>query len=95
MATAPTRKFISKNDQEQVLQDFYNNLGDDEDKLNEEVTGIFCLVFLFFADVSKKMSKILEFILFFEVTHKELKSYQILAHYHSSIKRYRLVSLLV
>ena len=31
MATAPKRKFISKNDQEQLLQDFYNNLGDDED----------------------------------------------------------------
>ena len=34
------------------------------------------------------MSKILEFILFFELTHKELKLYQILAHYHFSIKRY-------
>ena len=31
MATAPKRTFISKNDQEQLLQDFYNNLGDDED----------------------------------------------------------------
>ena len=49
--------------------------------------------FPIFADVSKKMSKILEFILFFELTHKELKSYKILAHYHFSIKRYRLGSL--
>ena len=31
MATAPKRKFISKNDKEQLLQDFYNNLGDGED----------------------------------------------------------------
>ena len=31
MATAPKRKFISKNGEEQLLQDFYNNLGDDED----------------------------------------------------------------
>ena len=31
MATAPKRKFISKHDQEQLLQDFYNNLGDNED----------------------------------------------------------------
>ena len=38
MATAPKRKFISKNDQEQLLQDIYNNLGDDEDTLNEEET---------------------------------------------------------
>ena len=35
MATAPKRKFISKNDQEQLLQDFYNNFGDDEDTVNE------------------------------------------------------------
>ena len=41
MATAPKRKFISKNDQEQLLQDFYNNLGDDEDTLNEEATTYF------------------------------------------------------
>ena len=38
MATAPKRKSISKNDQEHLLQDFYNNLGDDEDTLNEEAT---------------------------------------------------------
>ena len=31
MATAPKRKFISKNDQEQLLQDLYKNMGDDED----------------------------------------------------------------
>ena len=31
MANAPKTKFISKNDQEQLVQDFYNNLGDDED----------------------------------------------------------------
>ena len=41
MATAPKIKFISKNDQEQLLQDFYNNLGDDEDTLYEEVTTYF------------------------------------------------------
>ena len=40
-ATAPNRKFISKNDQEQLLQDSYNNLGDDEDTLNEEATTYF------------------------------------------------------
>ena len=33
MATTPKREFISKNAQEQLLQDFYNNLGDDEDTL--------------------------------------------------------------
>ena len=44
-------------------------------------------------DVSKKMSKLLEFILFLELTHKELKLHQILADYHFSIKRYRLRSL--
>ena len=38
MATTPKRNFISKNDQEQLLQDFYNNLGDDEDTLNGEAT---------------------------------------------------------
>ena len=41
MATAPKRKFISKNDQEQLLQDLYNNLGDDEDTLDEEATTCF------------------------------------------------------
>ena len=41
MATAPKRKFISKNHQEQLLQDFYNNLGDDEDILNDEATTYF------------------------------------------------------
>ena len=41
MATAPKRKFISKKDQEQLLQDFYNNLGDDEGTLNEEATTYF------------------------------------------------------
>ena len=41
MATAPERQFISKNDQEQLLQDFCNNLGDDKDTLNEEVTTYF------------------------------------------------------
>lgn len=30
MTTAPKRKFISKNEQEQLLQNFYNNLGNDE-----------------------------------------------------------------
>ena len=85
MATVPKRKFLSKNDQE-LLQDFYNNLDDDEDTLNEKATE-------YFADVSKKMSKILKFILFFELAHTELILYQILAHYHFSIKRYRLGSL--
>ena len=41
MATASKRKFISKNDQEQLIQDFYNNLGDDEDTLNKEATTYF------------------------------------------------------
>ena len=41
MATAPKRKCIQKNDQEPLLQDFYNNLGDDEDILNEEATSYF------------------------------------------------------
>ena len=41
MATAPKRKFISKNDQEKLLQDFYNNLGDDEDTMNQEATIYF------------------------------------------------------
>ena len=41
MATAPKRKFISKNDQEQFFQDFYNSLDDDEDTLNEEATTYF------------------------------------------------------
>ena len=41
MATAPKRKRIQKNDQEQLLQDFYNNLGDDEDTSNEEATVYF------------------------------------------------------
>ena len=41
MATAPKRKFISKDDQEQLLPDFYNNLDDDEDTLNEEATTYF------------------------------------------------------
>ena len=41
MATAPKRKFISKNDQEQLFQDFYNNLSDDEGTLNEEATTYF------------------------------------------------------
>ena len=41
MVTAPKRKLISKNDQEQLLQDFYNTLGDDEDTLNEEATTYF------------------------------------------------------
>ena len=41
MATAPKEKSISKNDKEQLLQDFYNNLGDDEDTLNEEATTYF------------------------------------------------------
>ena len=41
MATASKRKFISKNDQEQLFQDFYNNLGYDEDTLNEEGTTYF------------------------------------------------------
>ena len=85
MATVPKRKFLSKNDQEQ-LQDFYNNLDDDEDTLNEKATE-------YFADVSKKMNKILKFILFIELAHTELILYQILAHYHLSIKRYRLGSL--
>ena len=87
MATVPKRKFISKNDQEQ-LQDFYNNLDDDEDTLNEKATE-------YFVDVSKKKSKILKFILFFELAHKALTLYQILAHYHFSIKRYSLGSLSV
>ena len=38
MATTPKRKFISKNDQEQLLQDFYNNMSDNEDILNEATT---------------------------------------------------------
>ena len=37
-----------------------------------------------FADVSNKMSKIFEFVLFSELTHKELKSYQVLTHYYFS-----------
>ena len=41
MATAHKRKFISKTDQGQLLQDFYNNLGDDEETLNEEATTYF------------------------------------------------------
>ena len=41
MATAPKRKFISKNNQEQLLQNFYNNLDDDEDTLNEEAMTYF------------------------------------------------------
>ena len=41
------------------------------------------------------MTKILEFFFFFELAHKELKLYQILAHYYFSIKRYRLGSLSV
>ena len=41
MAAALKRKFISKNDQEQFLQDFYNNLDDDEGTLNEEATTYF------------------------------------------------------
>ena len=41
MATAPKRKFISKNGQEHLLQDFYNNLGDDEDTLTKEATACF------------------------------------------------------
>ena len=41
MTTAPKRKFILKNDQEQLLQDFYNNLDDDEGTLNEEATTYF------------------------------------------------------
>ena len=49
--------------------------------------------FLILCCHQQKMSKTLEFILFFELTHKELKLYQILAHYHFSIKRYRLGNL--
>ena len=30
MATAPKRKFVSENDQELLLQDFYSNLGDED-----------------------------------------------------------------
>ena len=41
MASEPKRKFISKNDQEQLLQDFYYNLDDNEDTLNEEATTYF------------------------------------------------------
>ena len=41
MATVPKRKFISKNYQEQLLPDFYNNLDDDEDTLNEKATTYF------------------------------------------------------
>ena len=41
MGTARKRKFISNNDQEQMLQDICNNLGDDEDTLNEEATTYF------------------------------------------------------
>ena len=41
MATAAKRKFISKYDQEQLLQDFYNNLGDDKDTLNGKATTYF------------------------------------------------------
>ena len=41
MATAAKKKIISKNDQEQLLQDFYNNFGDNEDTLNEEATTYF------------------------------------------------------
>ena len=33
MATAPKRKYISKNNQEQLLRAFYDNLGNDEDSL--------------------------------------------------------------
>ena len=61
-------------------------MGDDEDTLNEEANNIFYLMCLFSADVSKKMNKILEFIFFFELTHKELKLYQILEHYHFQSK---------
>ena len=44
---------------------------------------------------SKDLSKILPFILFFGLTHKEIKLYQILAYYRFSIKRFRLGSLSV
>ena len=56
--------------------------------------NIICLIFLFFTDVSKKKRKILDFF-FLNELNKELKLYQILKHYHSSIKRYRLGSLSV
>ena len=56
--------------------------------------SIFCLIFLFFAEASKKWPKFY-FFFFFELAHKELKLYQILVHYHFSIKRYRLGSLAV
>ena len=38
MAIAPKIKFISENDQEQLLKEFYNNLDDDEDTVTEEAT---------------------------------------------------------
>ena len=41
MATAPKRKIMSKNHLEHLLLDFYSNLGDDEDTLNEEATTYF------------------------------------------------------
>ena len=53
MATAEKRKFISKNEQGQLLQDFYNNMGDDEDKLNKEATAYFAY-FSYFLLISAK-----------------------------------------
>ena len=41
MTTARKRKFISKNDQGHLVQNFSDNLGDDEDILNEEATTCF------------------------------------------------------
>ena len=41
MATAPKRRFISANDQEQLIKEFRNNLADDEDRVTEEATTYF------------------------------------------------------
>ena len=85
MATVPKRKFLSKMIKNS-FKTFTIIVDDDEDTLNEKAAE-------YFADVSKKINKILKFILFIELAHTELILHQILAHYHLSIKRYRLWSL--
>ena len=57
MATAPKRNFYLKNDQEQLLQDFYNSLGDDEDTLNEEATTYFAKFSYFLLTPAKKRAQ--------------------------------------
>ena len=87
MATAPKSKFISKNGHEQLLQDFYNNSGDDEDTLNEKAMTYFAYFYFFLLMPAKKLAKFcnLYCFLIFSSRTKIVPSFSTLSFFNQKI----------